>query len=122
MWIAFHSYDLMHTTPLFCNNQLSVFDSGGLGSSCVTQEYGRYGAQSLEEKQKLFKLVKSIGSGAESASESSIPPVFSFSASQSGMDGYFPPELRGDFNAGILDLHSIDDTEFFPEVILLNRL
>nr|XP_024396063.1 kinesin-like protein KIN-13B isoform X2 [Physcomitrium patens] len=86
---------------------------------CVAvMEYGRYGAQSLEEKQKLFKLVKSIGSGAESASESSTPPVFSFSASQSGMDGYFPPELRGDFNAGILDLHSIDDTEFFPEIAM----
>jgi kinesin family protein 2/24 len=33
------------------------------------------------------------------------------------MDGFLSPELRGDFDPGLLDLHSIDDTEFFPEVI-----
>jgi kinesin family protein 2/24 len=30
------------------------------------------------------------------------------------------PELRGDFGQGLLDLHSIDDTEFFPEVRQFN--
>ncbi|XP_024386692.1 uncharacterized protein [Physcomitrium patens] len=34
------------------------------------------------------------------------------------MEGFMSPELRGDFNSGILDLHSIDDTEFFPEITM----
>lgn len=83
----------------------------------MTQDYGRYGVQSLEDKQKLFRLIKKINGGADSASDPSTPRTYSRSASQSGMDGFLSPDLRGDFNSGILDLHSIDDTEFFPEVI-----
>ncbi|CAM6043770.1 unnamed protein product [Sphagnum compactum] len=83
--------------------------------SLLMQDYARYGVQSLEDKQKLFRLIKTISSGVEPASEPTTPPPFSRSASQSGMDGFLSPELRGDFDPGLLDLHSIDDTEFFPE-------
>lgn len=83
----------------------------------MKQDYARYGVQSLEDKQKLFRLIKTISNGVDSASEPSTPPAYSRSASQSGMDGFLSPEMRSDFNSGILDLHSIDDTEFFPEVI-----
>jgi len=93
-------------------------DPGWLEVLHLKQDYARYGVQSLEDKQKLFRLIKTISSGVDSVSEPSTPPAFSRSASQSGMDGFLSPELRGDFNSGILDLHSIDDTEFFPEVIL----
>ncbi|KAG0587846.1 hypothetical protein KC19_2G195600 [Ceratodon purpureus] len=87
--------------------------------SLLMQDYARYGVQSLEDKQKLFRLIKTISSsGADSVSEPSTPPTYSRSASQSGMDGFLSPELRGDFNSGILDLHSIDDTEFFPEIAM----
>jgi kinesin family protein 2/24 len=89
---------------------------GGNGAF-AKQDYARYGVQSLEDKQKLFRLIKTISSGVEPASEPTTPPPFSRSASQSGMDGFLSPELRGDFDPGLLDLHSIDDTEFFPEVI-----
>jgi kinesin family protein 2/24 len=93
-------------------------DPGWLEVLHVKQDYARYGVQSLEDKQKLFRLIKTISSsGVDSVSEPSTPPAYSRSASQSGMDGFLSPELRGDFNSGILDLHSIDDTEFFPEVI-----
>lgn len=94
-----------------------VIDRGWLEVLHVFQDYGRYGVQSLEDKQKLFRLIKTINSGADSASAPQTPRDYSPSASNHiGMDGFLAPELRGDFNSGILDLHSIDDTEFFPEV------
>ncbi|CAN6932007.1 unnamed protein product [Brassica oleracea] len=31
-------------------------------------------------------------------------------------DGFYSPELRGDFGAGLLDLHAMDDTELLSEV------
>lgn len=31
-------------------------------------------------------------------------------------DGFYSPEFRGDFGAGLLDLHSMDDTELLSEV------
>ncbi|CAK9256518.1 unnamed protein product [Sphagnum jensenii] len=83
--------------------------------SLLMQDYARYGVQSLEDKQKLFRLIKTISSGVDPASEPNTPPAYSRSASQSGMDDFLSPELRGDFGQGLLDLHSIDDTEFFPE-------
>ncbi|CDY51066.1 BnaC06g07570D [Brassica napus] len=30
-------------------------------------------------------------------------------------DGFYSPELRGDFGAGLLDLHAMDDTELLSE-------
>jgi kinesin family protein 2/24 len=31
-------------------------------------------------------------------------------------DGFYSPEFRGDFGAGLLDLHAMDDTELLSEV------
>lgn len=95
----------------------TVTDSCWTEVSNVKQDYARYGVQSLEDKQKLFRLIKTISSGVDPVSEPSTPTSHMRSASQGGMDGFLSPELRGDFGPGILDLHSIDDTEFFPEVI-----
>lgn len=81
----------------------------------MKQDYARYGVQSLEDKQKLFRLIKTISSGAEPSSEPTTPPPYSRPANRSGMD-FLSPEFRGDFGAGILDLHSIDDSELFSEV------
>ncbi|BBM99793.1 kinesin family member 2/24 [Marchantia polymorpha subsp. ruderalis] len=83
--------------------------------SLLMQDYARYGVQSLEDKQKLFRLIKTISSGAEPSSEPTTPPPYSRPANRSGMD-FLSPEFRGDFGAGILDLHSIDDSELFSEV------
>ncbi|KAF9622088.1 hypothetical protein IFM89_029372 [Coptis chinensis] len=66
-----------------------------------------YGAQSAEEKQKLFKLLRNLNLNGESGSEPYTP-----TAQSSGtVDGFYSPELRGDFGAGLLDLHAMDDTE-----------
>jgi hypothetical protein len=97
----------------------TVTDSCWTEVSNVKQDYARYGVQSLEDKQKLFRLIKTISSGVDPVSEPSTPTSHMRSASQGGMDGFLSPELRGDFGPGILDLHSIDDTEFFPEVIVI---
>uniref|UniRef100_A0A2C9V7G9 Protein FAR1-RELATED SEQUENCE n=1 Tax=Manihot esculenta TaxID=3983 RepID=A0A2C9V7G9_MANES len=32
-------------------------------------------------------------------------------------DGFYSPEFRGDFGAGLLDLHAMDDTELLPETL-----
>lgn len=31
-------------------------------------------------------------------------------------DGFYSPDFRGDFGAGLLDLHAMDDTELLSEV------
>lgn len=73
-----------------------------------------YGAQSLDEKQKLFKFFKGMNLGAESGSEP-ITPTGQSSAGLGATDGFLSPELRGEFGAGLLDLHAMDDTELFTE-------
>lgn len=73
-----------------------------------------YGAQSLDEKQKLFKFFKGMNLGAESGSEP-ITPTAQSSAGLAAADGFLSPELRGEFGAGLLDLHAMDDTELFSE-------
>lgn len=73
-----------------------------------------YGAQSLDEKQKLFKFFKGMNVGAESGSEP-ITPTAQSSAGLAAADGFLSPELRGEFGAGLLDLHAMDDTELFSE-------
>eukprot|EP01018_Ginkgo_biloba_P020497 Gb_02027 [translate_table: standard] len=67
-----------------------------------------YGAQSLEDKQKLFKMIRSMNLGGDSGSEPLTP-------SGTAMDGFMSPEMRGEFGAGLLDLHSMDDTELLSE-------
>ncbi|KAI4372490.1 hypothetical protein MLD38_010712 [Melastoma candidum] len=73
-----------------------------------------YGAQSAEEKQRLFKLMRNLNFNGESGSEVHVPAAPSF-VGMGASDGYYSPEFRGDFGAGLLDLHAIDDTEFLSE-------
>ena len=40
-------------------------------------------------------------------------------AGVSSSDGFYSPEFRGDFGAGLLDLHAMDDTELLSEVLHL---
>ncbi|XP_009630321.1 kinesin-like protein KIN-13A isoform X1 [Nicotiana tabacum] len=73
-----------------------------------------YGAQSMEEKQRLFKLMRNLNFNGESASEPYTPTAES-SGGIGASDGFYSPEFRGDFGAGLLDLHSMDDTELLSE-------
>uniref|UniRef100_A0A1D1YYC5 Kinesin-like protein n=1 Tax=Anthurium amnicola TaxID=1678845 RepID=A0A1D1YYC5_9ARAE len=73
-----------------------------------------HGAQSVEEKQKLFKLLRNLNFNGESGSEPYTPT----SQSLGGigvMDSFYSPELRGEFGAGLLDLNAMDDTELISE-------
>ena len=74
-----------------------------------------YGAQSMEEKQRLFKLMRNLNFNGESASDPYTPTAES-SGGIGPSDGFYSPEFRGDFGAGLLDLHSMDDTELLSEV------
>ncbi|KAF8387851.1 hypothetical protein HHK36_026513 [Tetracentron sinense] len=76
-----------------------------------------YGAQSAEEKQKLFKLLRNLNLNGESGSEPYTPPAQS-SGVLPAADGFYSPELRGDFGAGLLDLHAMDDTELLSEHVM----
>ncbi|KAG5555065.1 hypothetical protein RHGRI_012558 [Rhododendron griersonianum] len=74
-----------------------------------------YGAQSAEEKQRLFKLMRNLNFNGESGSEPYTPTV----QSSGGMgEGFYSPEFRGDFGAGLLDLHAMDDTELLSEHVI----
>lgn len=73
-----------------------------------------YGAQSAEEKQKLFKLLRNLNMNGESGSEPYTPTAQSLG----GLDGFYSPELRGEFGAGLLDLHAMDDTELLTEHVM----
>ncbi|KAJ6904340.1 kinesin-like protein KIN-13A [Populus alba x Populus x berolinensis] len=76
-----------------------------------------YGAQSAEEKQRLFKLMRSLNFNGESVPES-YTPTAQTSAGVSSSDGFYSPEFRGDFGAGLLDLHAMDDTELLSEHVI----
>lgn len=73
-----------------------------------------YGPQTIEEKQKLYKLLRNLNFNGESGSEPYTPTSQSFGGG-GPMDGFFSPELRGEFGAGLLDLHAMDDTELLSE-------
>lgn len=73
-----------------------------------------YGAQSAEEKQRLFKLMRNLNFNGESGSEPFTPTAQTSGVTAS--DGLYSPEFRGDFGAGLLDLHAMDDTELLSEV------
>uniref|UniRef100_A0A7N0ZRK4 Kinesin-like protein n=1 Tax=Kalanchoe fedtschenkoi TaxID=63787 RepID=A0A7N0ZRK4_KALFE len=75
-----------------------------------------YGTQTAEEKQRLFKLMRNLNFNGESASESYFPSTQSLAAS--APDGFYSPDLRGDFGAGLLDLHAMDDTELLSEHVI----
>ncbi|KAK4354985.1 hypothetical protein RND71_027179 [Anisodus tanguticus] len=76
-----------------------------------------YGAQSMEEKQRLFKLMRNLNLNGESASDPYTPTAQSPGGFGSS-DGFYSPEFRGDFGAGLLDLHSMDDTELLTEHVI----
>ncbi|CAH8276494.1 unnamed protein product [Arabidopsis lyrata] len=73
-----------------------------------------YGAQTAEEKQRLFKLMRNLNFNGESTSEP-YTPTGQTSAALPSSDGFYSPEFRGDFGAGLLDLHAMDDTELLSE-------
>ncbi|KAF2313886.1 hypothetical protein GH714_018593 [Hevea brasiliensis] len=76
-----------------------------------------YGAQSAEEKQRLFKLMRNLNFNGESGSES-YTPTAQTSAGMAVSDGFYSPDFRGDFGAGLLDLHAMDDTELLSEHVI----
>ncbi|KAM3330498.1 hypothetical protein ACQJBY_027005 [Aegilops geniculata] len=63
-------------------------------------------------------LLRSLNFNGESASapisEPYTPTTQSFSAAPP-IDGFYSPELRGEFGAGLLDLHAMDDSELLSE-------
>ncbi|KAL5140980.1 Kinesin-like protein KIN-13A [Glycine soja] len=76
-----------------------------------------YGAQSAEEKQRLLKLMRNLNFNGESGSEPYTPTAQSLGG-VAGSDGFYSPEFRGDFGAGLLDLHAMDDTELLSEHVV----
>lgn len=74
-----------------------------------------YGAQSVEEKQRLLKLMRNLNFNGESGSEPYTPTAQS-SGAIAVSDDFYSPEFRGDFGAGLLDLHAMDDTDLLSEV------
>ncbi|KAI3828609.1 hypothetical protein L1987_02714 [Smallanthus sonchifolius] len=76
-----------------------------------------YGAQSAEEKQRLFKLMRNLNFNGESGSEPFSPTTQSYGGIGAS-DGFYSSEFRGDFGAGLLDLHAMDDTELLTESVM----
>ncbi|KAI3740290.1 hypothetical protein L2E82_30716 [Cichorium intybus] len=64
-----------------------------------------YGAQFAEEKQRLFKLMRNLNFYGKSGSE----PLSRTTQSSIGIGpsvGFYSPDFRGDFGAGLLDLQT----------------
>ncbi|GER52186.1 kinesin motor family protein [Striga asiatica] len=76
-----------------------------------------YGPQSAEEKQRLFKLMRNLNFNGETVSEPYTPSAQSSGAFASS-EGFYSPEFKGDFGAGLLDLHSMDDTELLSDHVI----
>ncbi|XP_042054997.1 kinesin-like protein KIN-13A [Salvia splendens] len=78
-----------------------------------------YGPQSAEEKQRLFKLMRNLNFNGETVSEPyTTTPTAQSSGAFTLTEGYYSPEFRGDFGAGLLDLHSMDDTELLSDHVI----
>ncbi|CAA6663444.1 unnamed protein product [Spirodela intermedia] len=71
-----------------------------------------YGGQSAEERQNLLMLFRNLNFNGEPGLEPYTP---SHGLGGGGSSSVFSSELRGEFGAGLLDLHSIDDTELISE-------
>ncbi|XP_039015622.1 kinesin-like protein KIN-13A isoform X2 [Hibiscus syriacus] len=76
-----------------------------------------YGAQSAEEKQRLFKLMRNLNFKGEPGLEPFTPTAQSLGGLGTS-DGFYSPEFRGDFGAGLLDLHAMNDTELLSEHVI----
>jgi kinesin family protein 2/24 len=66
-------------------------------------------------------LLRSLNFNGESASAPISEPYTATAQSFNGghsIDGFYSPELRGEFGAGLLDLHAMDDSELLSEVCL----
>ncbi|PNY14619.1 kinesin 13A, partial [Trifolium pratense] len=80
-----------------------------------------YGAQSAEEKQRLLKLMRNLNFNGESGSELYTSNAQTFGG-VAASDGFYTPDFRGDFGAGLLDLHAMDDTELLSEHMISEPL
>ncbi|KAK1281377.1 Diatom spindle kinesin 1 [Acorus gramineus] len=78
----------------------------------LMQGYG--GGQTAEEKQRVLKLLRNLNFNGDPGSEPYTPSA----QSSSGLEGFYSPELRGEFGAGLLDLHSMDDSELLTEHVM----
>ena len=58
--------------------------------------------------------MRNLNFNGESGSEPYTPTTQSLGVA--GSDGFYSPEFRGEFGAGLLDLHAMDDTELLSEV------
>uniref|UniRef100_J3M434 Kinesin-like protein n=1 Tax=Oryza brachyantha TaxID=4533 RepID=J3M434_ORYBR len=89
-----------------------------MADSMVPNVLRGYGPQSIEEKQRLYMLLRSLNFNGETAppsiSEPYTPTAQSFGGGNS-LEGFYSPELRGELGAGLLDLHAMDDTELLSE-------
>lgn len=59
--------------------------------------------------------MRNLNLNGESGSEPYTPTAQS-SGGISLSDGFYSPEFRGDFGAGLLDLHAMDDTKLLSDV------
>lgn len=92
--------------------------AAGAGSMLPSLLMQGYGPQSIEEKQRLYTLLRSLNFNGESApatiSEPYTPTAQNFGGGNP-VEGFYSPELRGELGAGLLDLHAMDDTELLSE-------
>ncbi|XP_047330944.1 kinesin-like protein KIN-13A [Impatiens glandulifera] len=70
-----------------------------------------------EDKQRISKLTRNLNFNGEPAPEQYIPTAQTASM-MFGSEGIYPPDFRGDFGAGLLDLHSVDDSELLYEHVM----
>lgn len=59
--------------------------------------------------------MRSLNFDGESGSEPYTPTAQTLGR-VAASDGFYSPGFRGDFGAGLLDLHAMDDTELLSEV------
>ncbi|KAG4381447.1 hypothetical protein GLYMA_15G148800v4 [Glycine max] len=60
--------------------------------------------------------MRNLNFNGESGSEPYTPTTQSLGVA--GSDGFYSPEFRGEFGAGLLDLHAMDDTELLSEHVV----
>ncbi|KAH7282063.1 hypothetical protein KP509_35G010400 [Ceratopteris richardii] len=81
----------------------------------LMEDHSRVGIHYAEDKRKIFGSAKSTSTGSIPGIEPLTPPTY-MSGSQDVASGLSSPEFRGEFGCGIIDLHSIEDTELLSEV------
>ena len=59
--------------------------------------------------------MRNLNFNGESGSEPYTPTAQSYGG-MGAPESFYSPEFRGDFGAGLLDLHAMDDTELLSEV------